>query len=153
MKQLYALLAILALSFSASADGYRSVAVNLNDGSKVEISLSDDFSAYFNETDLVVDDGHQNITIQRGSIKSFSFSTKTGVESINNDITAPVVSDGIMSFSNLPVATDVSVYNITGALLWHEKASGDYFINLSKFHSNVVIVKVNQVAYKIATIQ
>ncbi len=153
MKQLYTVLALLALSFSASAEGYRSVAVNLKDGSKVEISLSDDFSAYFNDTDLIVDDGHQNITVQRGTIKSFTFSTKTGVESIDNDVTAPVISGGIMSFTNLPSATVVSVYDITGALLWQEHASGDYTVDLSKFHANVVIVKVNQVAYKIATIQ
>lgn len=153
MKHFFTAIAMLAMSLCASAEGYRSVAVNLADGSKVEINLADKLSASFDDENFIITGGTQDVTVPRADIKSFTFSTQeiSGVDEVGADTAAPVISDGKMSFSDLPAASVVTVYNPAGALLLSEKAEGDYSLELSKLPAGTVIVKVNNVVFKIAT--
>lgn len=153
MKHFYVAFAMLAMSLFASAEAYRSVAVNLTDGSKVEINLTDEFSASFTDGEFVVTGVAADITVPRAQIKSFTFSTKqyTGVEEVATDGTEPVFSGNNMIFNNLPEGSVIAVYNMAGALLLSETASGTYTLDLSTISTSPVIVTVNKVAYKIAT--
>ncbi len=152
MKQFYLALAMSAISLFASAQAYRSIAVNLTDGSKVDINLSDEFSASFTDDAFVVTGGKTDITVPRLIIKSFTFSTEVaGIEEVAADDTKPVISGDNMIFNNLPEGSVVAVYDMAGALLFSEKASGSYTLSLSAISASPVIVNVNQVAYKIAT--
>lgn len=151
MKQFYTALAFMAMTLFASAESYRSVAVNLTDGSKVEINLTDELSASFSETNLVVTGGDRDVSVPRSSIKSFTFSTKTGIESADATNYTPEISGGVMRFTNLPESTVISAYDIKGALLFQTVTSGEYTLDLTETGSTAVIVKVNETAYKIAT--
>ncbi len=141
-----------AVSFGASAEGYRSVAVNIIDGSKVEINLADDLTAAFDEENLLIASDGQDVAIPRATIKSFTFSDKevVGLDQVSAGA-APVVSGGKMIFTELPAGSVVAVYNTAGALLTEQKASGDFTLDLSTLPAQTVIVNVNGVAYKIAT--
>ena len=152
MKHFYVAVALLAASFCASAQAYRSVAVNLKDNTKVEINLTDDFTATFEEGNFVVSGVDTDITVPAAKIKSFSFSKDVaGLGNVAADTEAPVFNGDSMMFNNLPEGSVVEVYNLAGALLFSEHVSGSYTLDLSTLTASPVIVKVNQVAYKIAT--
>ena len=144
---------MLAISLCATAAAYRSVAVNLTDGSKVEINLTDELSATFDDENLVVSGAGEDVTVPRANIQSFSFSTKevSGIGSVGADSDAPVISGGVMTFDNLPAGTVVSVYNMAGMLLRSEQVGGAYTLDLNSLTASPVIVTVNDVVYKIAT--
>lgn len=153
MKHFYTAIAMLAMSLCASAEGYRSVAVNLADGSKVEINLADELSASFDDENFIITGGEQDVTVPRSSIQSFTFSTKeiSGIDEVGADVAAPVISGGMMNFTGLPAGSVVAVYTPAGVLLRSEQAEGDYSLELSTLPAGTVIVKVNNVAFKIAT--
>ncbi len=89
MKRIYSALALFAAAgLCLSAQSYKSVAVNLADGSKTEVNLSDDLSAAFDDENLVITGGDQNISVLRSSIKSFTFSEKaySGIEQVDGGL-------------------------------------------------------------------
>lgn len=155
MKRIYIALALFAVAgLSVSALTYKSVAVNLVSGGSVEVNLSDDLSATFDEYNLLITDGDRNVTVSRSDIKSFSFSENpaSGIGNIAADGAAPVIVGGSMVFSDLPAGAVVAVYAVNGALLSQaEVDGGSYTLDLSTLPSGTFVVSVNGVAYKIAT--
>ncbi len=153
MKKIYTALALLAaVGLGSGAQTFKSVAVNLKDGSKVEINLTDDLSATFDEENLLVTAGDQDVAVPRGTIESFTFSDKafSGIDTPQADGAAPVVSGGNLVFGNLPEGSRVEVYSISGALVSEVVVSGEYTLGLDTLPAGAVVVKVNGVAYKIA---
>lgn len=152
MKHFYTAVAMLAMSLCASAEDYYSVAVHLTDGTQVKIDLSDKLSAMFNDENFVITGGDADVTVPREQIKSFKFSTdKSAVDAINADAVTPVLSGNLMAFSDLPEGSDIAVFDMSGKLLFSAVAGGSYTLDLSTLAASPVIVKVNNVAYKIAT--
>lgn len=150
MKHFFTAIILLAVSLCASAEGFRSIAVNLTDGTKVEINLSEDLRASFSDENLVVSGGETDIEIPRASIKSFTFSELSSLKDVTAEAGAPVISGGVMTFTALADGTAINVYNVAGALIFSDKASGDYTLDLSALSGSPVIVTVNEVAYKIS---
>ncbi len=152
MKHFYAAVAMLAMSLCASAEDYYSVKVHLTDGSKVSVDLSEKLSAMFTAENFIITGGDTDVTVPRKSIKSFEFSTdNSAVNDINADTAAPVVSGNMLSFNDLPDGSTIAVFDLSGKLLMSATASGSYTLDLSGIAASPVIVKVNNVAYKIAT--
>lgn len=154
MKRIYTALALLAAAgISVSAQAYKSVAVNLADGGKVEVNLADDLSATFDNDNLLITGGGQDVAVLRSEIKSFTFSEKefSGIGNVSADGSAPVISGGSMVFSDLPAGSLVAVYTADGALVSQAAVNGAYTLDLSAMPAGTVIVNVNGVAYKIAT--
>ncbi|MDE6126312.1 MAG: hypothetical protein K2G30_05080 [Muribaculaceae bacterium] len=154
MKRIYTALALLAAAgISVSAQAYKSVAVNLADGGKVEVNLADDLSATFDNDNLLITGGGQDVAVLRSTIKSFTFSEKefSGIDNVSADGSAPVISGGSMVFSDLPAGSLVAVYTADGALVSQAAVNGAYTLYLSALPAGTVIVNVNGVAYKIAT--
>lgn len=153
MKHFYTVVAASAISLCAFAGNYRSAEVSLLDGTSVKINLADDLSATFAEDCLVVTGGEKDIKVACKDIKSFTFSTEavSGVDAVGADVAAPVVDGSVLTFNNLPEGSVVAVYNAAGVQLLHEVVSGSYSLDLSDFTAQVVIVKVNNVAFKFAT--
>ncbi len=153
MKRIYSALALFAAAgLCLSAQSYKSVAVNLADGSKTEVNLSDDLSAAFDDENLVITGGDQNISVLRSSIKSFTFSEKaySGIEQVDGGASAPVLVGDSMVFSGLPDGSVVAVYPANGALVSQAAVKGAYTLDLSTLPAGTVLVNVNGVAYKIA---
>lgn len=156
MKKLHTVLAFVTLAlFGSSAQSYRSVAVNLNDGSNVEINLSDNLSATFSEDALILSNGDQEVSVPRNNIKSFTFSKDpySGISEIESEKNSPTLIGANMVFDCLPENSKITVYDLAGVVLKEDIASGFYSIDLSEFTSGPVIVKVNGISYKIAVKQ
>ena len=153
MKHFYTVVATAAISLCAYAEAYRSVDVNLLDGSSVKINLADNLSATFEADSLLVTGGDKDVKIACEDIKSFAFSTEkaAGLDQIGSDITAPVLTGSNLTFNDLPEGSVVEVYNMAGMQLMHQVVSGTFSVDLADFTAPVVIVKVNNVAFKIAT--
>lgn len=155
MKRIYNALALLAVAgLSVSAQTYKSLAVNLVSGGRVEVNLADDLSATFDDFNLLIEGGDRNVTVSRSDIKSFAFSENpaSGIGAITADGAAPVIAGGSMVFSDLPAGAVVAVYAVNGVLLSQtEVDGGSYTLDLSALPSGTFIVSVNGVAYKIAT--
>lgn len=150
MKIIYSIagMALCALSMSA-ADNYRSVAISLNDGSKVEIHLTDELSASFNEENLVVTGIDADVTVPKAKIKSFSFSTVSALEAVETGENAPRVEGGELVFDALPANSTVAVYNAAGQLVSSAKVAGKYSVSLAGIPKGVALVNVNGLTYKI----
>lgn len=153
MKHFYTVIATAAISLCAFAEAYRSVDVNLLDGSSVKINLADNLSATFEADSLLVTGGDKDVKIACEDIKSFAFSTDeaSGVDMIGSDIAAPVLTGSNLTFNALPEGSVVAVYNMAGVQLFRQVAAGTFSIDLADFTAPVVIVKVNNVAFKIVT--
>ena len=154
MKHLYTALALTAsVAFGAHAEGYRSVAIHLNDGSKTEIRLSDDLKATFTSDQLVVHSTDKTVSVAKNRIQSFTFSEEEplGVADPEAASAAPRITGSTMTFDGLAEGTSIAVYAVSGALLHSAVASGSYSIDLSGLPAGVCIVKVNEVSYKIST--
>ncbi len=153
MKRFYsALMLFIAIGLCSWAQTYKSVAVNLTDGSKTEVNLTDDLTAMFDEENLVITGGDQDISVPRSQIQSFTFSEhgKSGVDNVGVDASTPTLVDGSMVFSALPEGSVVAVFAPNGTLLNKVTVSGSYTLDLSALPSGTVLVNVNGVAYKIA---
>lgn len=91
------------------------------------------------------------ITIPRDNIQRFEHSTElAGIGGIDADTQAPVISGGILSFTNLPAGSRVEVFDMAGRRMISEVAEGAYTLSLSQLGSGVFVVKVNNLTYKIA---
>ncbi|MDE6248889.1 MAG: hypothetical protein K2M72_01550 [Paramuribaculum sp.] len=150
MTKFYTALALFgALAFGANAEGYRFVAISLANGNQVAISLTDDLTASFTATNLVVEDGNQTIEVPRKNIESFTFSKTSGINEVTADAPASHIEGGAMVFSSLPEGSVIEVYTVAGVLVHSAVASGDYRFDLGGV-TGTLIVNVNGVAYKIA---
>ncbi|MBD5213387.1 MAG: T9SS type A sorting domain-containing protein [Bacteroidales bacterium] len=153
MKHFYTVIATAAISLCAYAGAYRSVDVNLLNGSSVKINLADNLSATFEGDSLLVTGGKKDVKIACAAIKSFAFSTEeaAGIDQIGADIAAPVIDGTNLTFNGLPEGSVVEVYNMSGMQLMRQTAAGTFTVDLTDFTAPIVIVKVNNVAFKIAT--
>lgn len=153
MKHLFAASLLLATILGVQAQSFRSLAVNLKDGSSVEVALSDDFSAYFDEDNFIITGVGRDVTVPRKALKSYTFMEKdlASTDNVGVDDETPVIAGGFMKFSSLPEGSTITVYDLEGRQLLQQNASGEYTLPLSGFAAPAVIVKVNKVSYKVTT--
>lgn len=152
MKKIYTAVTMLAaIGLGLSAQAYKSVAVNLKDGGKVEINLTDDLSATFDEENLLVTAADREVEVPRNTIQSFTFSTVAGIDGTEADGVVPVLTGDNLAFGNLPEGSTVEVYTVAGVLLSKVAVAGEYTLPLETLPTGTVVVNVNGVAYKIAT--
>lgn len=151
MKILYPLIGmVLCASSMNAADGYRTLNVSLNDGSKVEVELSEKLCAMFVDDDFVITGGDAEITVPKAKIESFSFAKEAGVGAVGTDSAAPRFEGGSLRFDSLPVNSVVTVSNLYGQILARTTASGSYSMALNTLSKGVILVNVNGLTYKIA---
>lgn len=143
---------LAAVGLCSAAQAYKSVSVNLVDGSKVEVNLTDGLSATFDDENLLITGIDNDIAVLRSSIKSFAFSEDeySGVDCVKGDVSGPALIGGTMVFSDLPEGSFAAVYAANGALVSQAAVSGSYTLDLSTLPAGTAIVNVNGVAYKIA---
>lgn len=140
------------VTLMAHAAGFRSLIVSQTDGSEVEIELTDEFTAYFEDGMLQVFGTSTEISVPQDKIKSFAFSevSKTGVTDVEiADAAAPQVSGNSMLFKQLPAKSSVAVHDAAGRCLVSATAEGDYVLSLDSLGTGVRLVTVNGVTYKI----
>ena len=150
MKKLYTAVVMLgAVALGAQAEAYRSVAINLANGNKVEINLTDELTAAFTPTNLVVEDGTSTVEVPRKDIRSFTFQESAGIADVTAQAPSQRIEGGAMIFTGLPADSKIEVYTVAGVLIDSAVATGEYRFDLSGVNG-ALIVNVNGVAYKIA---
>lgn len=150
MKILYPVIgmALCALSMSA-ADGYRSIAVNLTDGTKVEVDLANSLQAAFIDDAFIITGAGADVAVPKTKIQSFTFSKTTGIDGAVDAGQAPRLEGGCLNFYALAENTAVTVCNASGQVVSEACVSGNYSISLSELPRGVVFVNVNGLTYKI----
>ena len=150
MKFRYLFVGMTLCALTASgADGYRSVAINLNDGTKVEVNLTDQLEASFQKDNLVVTGVDADVKVPKSAISSFTFSKLTGIGSVSAGSAAPVVEGGSLVFGELPDGTVVTVCSQNGQVISSATVSGFYSVSMASLPQGVVLVSVGGVTYKI----
>lgn len=151
MKILYLLIVmVLGVPFMSVADSYRSVAINLTDGTTVEVNLTDDLTASFDRENMFVTGADADITVPKTQIKSFVFNKEASLATVGADSTAPRIDGGNLVFDTLPANSELAFYDAAGRLLSSRRASGRYVVAFSELPKGVVLLNVNGVTYKIA---
>lgn len=141
------LTAAFGTMFASAA--YRSMSVDLTDGTAVAITLSDDINATFTTSDMIIAGGEQEITIERAKITGFTFSGEVSLDRITPD-TTPAINGSEMRFDSLPDGSLIQIITSGGAIVNTIEASGSASVSLSDLPAGVYIVTVNNISYKIA---
>lgn len=128
---------------------YNIVSVDLSDGTKVDIALSDKLSFSFNATHLLVSGIDSDFEIPKEKIVAFSHSAHSGLNEVATDSTVDI-EGRIVHFKDLADGTVISIYNMSGNCLRSVITGGDYLLKLEELPAAVYIVKVNNVSYKIS---
>ncbi|MCM1110773.1 MAG: T9SS type A sorting domain-containing protein [Clostridium sp.] len=149
MKRIYTACLLAAAALSASAAGYRSLAVNQTDGTDVTIELTDEMSAWFEEGMFMVFGTSTEVSVPQTNIKSFTFSETSSLATVAAD--ALVLEGGKMTFTNLPAGSVATVVNAAGQLVDSARPEGSWELDLAGYPAGVYMVTVNGVTYKIAT--
>lgn len=128
---------------------YDKVRVDLADGSKVEIELSEKLSLSFNDTHLLVKGSNADVEIPKEKIVTFSHNQSSGVA--DAAIEQSVDFDGrVMRFSGLADGSLITIHNLSGACMRSFTTDGDCQLSLEDLPAGVYIVAVNNVSYKIS---
>ncbi len=134
------------VAWSAS---YDKVSLDLNDGTKVDIALSEKLTFSFNETHLLVAGTDADFEIPKDKIVTFSHSGSTGLSEVAAE-SGVDIQGRTMHFKGLPSGSVIKVYSLSGQCRESATAEGDYVFELDKLPAGVYIVTVNNVSYKIS---
>ena len=161
MKKTLLTLLLGALCASASAAGIVSMTVHTTDGASTCIAMESDMTAtVFNKT-LVLNCEKGTIEFAAEDVVKWTYSDEPGDDSLwglaaigdvagdSNDA-AMTTEGGILSVSNLPQNSKVSVVSVSGSVLRQATVSGEYVMSLGDFTPGIYIVTVNEKSFKIA---
>lgn len=153
MKQLLlTIAALLAMSVPSWADGYRRLTVDLSDGSKVVIGLTDDVSLAFDGEWLVAAGTPAEVKVPRAEIVSLSHGTEavSAVRPVIDTQAAVTRRGDILSFSNLQDNATVAVYDLGGVCVMSlQAAAGALDLDLSGLAPGAYAVKAGATTLKI----
>lgn len=150
MKKIYRIAATAVLAsgiMTANAESFHRIRVFLNDDTKVEMMLSYDFDASFTDTDLVLTDGTESVSVPRAKLASFEF--VNDLDSVDEIVAEPMIDGSRMSFTDLPSGTAVNIFSTDGKTIAAYNVSGDWTLDFSTLPAGVCVVNINGVSYKI----
>lgn len=151
-KHLLSLLMLAALICSAMAatahEGYRSVSVNLSDGSVMTVNLTETLRAYFRNNEMFISDNFKVLVeVPKANIVSFSHSDLASVDDINTDAAVcPVISGNTLSLASLRPGSTVEIFDATTGrelLATAAGVDGSVTIDLASLPKGVAVVTVN----------
>lgn len=149
MKRTLLTLVNALFAVAAWSASYDIVSVDLTDGSKVDIALSDKLSLSFNATHLQVTGTNADFEIPKEKIVAFSHSDSSGLDEIAIKPSVDFV-DRMMCFTGLADGSIITIHNISGKCIRSIKTEGECQLGLEDLPAGVYIVAVNNVSYKIS---
>jgi len=154
MRQVYSFIMALVVStiaMSANAQVYKSVVVDMTDGSRTVITLEKGMKTEFGIVNVVfISPSGDNVEIAKDNFVSMSFADPSGINGVVSDNPAPEYIDGQLSFNGLPAGSRVDVFDAAGRTVRHAEVSGDYTLSLSGLTPGIYIVTVNGINYKVS---
>lgn len=154
MKRKLTTLLLLFLTFSAIvSEPVKNLAVWSKDGTKVAYALSENPRITFTETYLLIATNGVEINYALENMERFTYekSDATGLTNLTTNETTFKLSEEYLIFPSLKANSTVSIYNLNGTLVFKKRISidGEYAFSLSDFKTDVYIVSVNGLTYKI----
>lgn len=150
MNKFLLLFALPCLLAPVAASAYDQLSVHLTDGSKVDVTLSDDMTITFTPEELVAKSADVDVAVSRSEISHFTHVTPTGISDVVGAAPEFTFAGNTLSFTDLPEGSSVAVYNLSGMTLLQAAAQGSYTLSLEGFAPGAYIVTVNNISYKIA---
>lgn len=152
IKYITALGLLAATSFAAqAADLYRTMQVNLTDGTAVEVSLSGALKAQFTAADMLLTDGTTtDLTVPQTRIKDIKFLNPAGLNSVNADKPECLMVNNTLTFFGLPAGSKVDIWTVDGRAVQSYTAEGTTTVDLNGLAGGIYLVKVNSNTLKIS---
>lgn len=143
------LITVLALWVFAGlhAEGFRSVAIEMADGSSVGVNLSDNLITTFVENEIRFKQGFKVVlSLERSKVKEFNFS-----ESVSLAEPSVESGKGILNFSNLAQGAAAQVADMSGRVVLTVPAEeGNCSVSLSGLPHGVYVVTAGSISLKIS---
>lgn len=148
IKKILSTAILSGAALMAGATGYNTLKVHLLDGTKVDVSLSEDLRLNFDKENLLANDGITSVSIERAKIARFEHSYTSGVNGVasGKDVN---FSNNTLYFASLPAGSQIRVYSSAGEIVAEAQAEGTYTLPLDGLASGTYIVSVNQNSFKI----
>ncbi|MCM1320118.1 MAG: hypothetical protein NC217_07010 [Muribaculaceae bacterium] len=129
-KYIFAALAVMAASFSASAQDDYTLLVNTNAGNTVEFAFKYYPVATFDGDEVVIssDNNAEDMRYNMGDIASFTFKKTTGLQSVNTADIRVKVTKEFMTVEGLEPNADVKIYNANGATVAAATANAEGYV-------------------------
>ena len=152
---------VLMAMIAGASEEYRSLYVNMKDGSKCGINISSELICQYKDEYTLTfaryeasDYGQELVdvfTVSYDNLKSITMDKDiSGVENVEVDLTVtPDVKNGIISFKDFSSPITVSVYSIDGKVIVTRSFSEEGLIDLKQFGEGIYLVKINEITYKI----
>ena len=151
MKKLLLTMLLMAMGFVSYAEGYAGILVTMVDGTTATISFDENPVIKLQPEKLIVQTDVATTEFDRSAVARFNYVTDlNGVEVIEKNDVEVVNKGGVLSFANLPTASEIKLYSVDGKLLKNEIATGSYTLELTNLSTGVYILNVNGVSTKIA---
>lgn len=149
MKRIITILLCVLTIWSVSAAGYNRLTVELKDGSNVNVDLTENVSMSFTAEDLRFAGTATEVTIPRADIKSFSHSEVSGVSDISSSELRMSREGNLISFTNVPVGSRISLVSLGGETIVSDTACCEYTLSLEGLQPGAYVVTVNNTSFKI----
>lgn len=143
-------LLLLLISVGVSAQGRKTLVVEMRDGSSASFQLVEKPTITFTGKLMSVVSASSSLEIKRSDVKQYYFETvSTSVEDVVEEAQADVSGNSV-ALSGLPANADVTVYSANGVQVLSEKAvDGTCTISLDNLPNALYIVNYNNSSIKI----
>lgn len=132
-KYIFAALAVMAASFTATAQDEYSLLVNTKEGNTVEFAFKYAPVATFDGDDVVIasDNNVEDIRYDMGDIENFTFKkTPSGLQNVNTADLRVKVTKEYMTVEGLEENANVTIYNANGAMVAAATANAEGYVNI-----------------------
>lgn len=133
------------------ASSFKSLVVNLHDGSQVQIGLSADLSTTFDGSNMVFSSPDSSVEVPVTDIASWFYHPDecTGIEGITKDEFGIQLDGRTIRMTNLPAKSSITVHDIKGKLLQSTSSDDSCVINMNNFRPGIYILSVNNQSFKL----
>lgn len=144
----------LALGFaaiamlSASAKNFNTLCVHLNDGSSVDVPISETTVLQFSADMLTVGGSESEISFERSNIRSFVHKYTSGIDTVATDAKCEFNGDSL-EFSDLPEGSVIQIFNTDGVSVRKISAKGNLSLSLEGLTPGTYIVAAGNSSFKI----
>lgn len=163
MKKFYVLLSLLAMAVTgiSAATSYRSIAVNLSDGTTEQVQIEPDMKALVADGQFAMLSSKGYIGYPIDKVKNWTFSTEPGsdkgwaaIDDVKTDeASVRIVYNGSeISFQGLEAGARVAVYGLDGTLMFESfnGTDGLCVVSLSGLSKGVYVVNYGKHSLKLA---
>lgn len=143
------LISLILIALSVSAMAFSGLKITMTNGSVLSISFSDQPVVKFVGEKLVINTVVSATELDRSKLKTFNYIEASSLDDINDGRNIINNSGDNLLIENLPVNSEITIYDISGKLIKCAIVEGNYKINISDLLAGVYVVSINGVSTKI----